>query len=105
MKIARMLILMSLGVTVWACNKPAEPATPDGQTPPATTSAQAPVGGNGGGIAPMGPNVGGMTPVTGSDSVQGAGGGGVGSAAKDMARRAAANGGAPAGGADMGSEE
>jgi len=88
------LILLGLGLVCGACQKPAEPealATP----PPATNST--PAGGGGGGIAPIGPNIGGMTPVAGSDSVGGAGGGSVGSAAKDMARRTAAGAGAPAG--------
>ena len=52
----------------------------------------------------MGPNIGGMTPVAGAESVGGAGGGGVGSAAKDMAKRTAAGAGAPAGMGQMGSE-
>ena len=48
-----------------------------------------PVGG--GGIAPMGtPALGGLTPVANSDSVGGAGMGGVGQAAKNQARKAVA---------------
>lgn len=75
---------------------PAQPAAQNLPTPSA--------GGNGGGIAPMGPNVGGITPVAGAENVGGAGGGGVGIAAKDAARRAAAGAGAPAGMGQMGSE-
>ena len=58
----------------------------------------------GGGIAPMGPNVGGITPVAGAENLGGGSGGGVGSAAKDMARRTAAGAGGPAGMGQMGSE-
>lgn len=50
------------------------------------------------GIAPAGPNVGGITPVAGAESVGGAGGGGVGQAAKDMARSRASGAAAVAGG-------
>lgn len=86
------LILIGLGLACGACQKPVE--SDAAVTPPTTTTA--PAGGSGG-IAPMGPNIGGMTPVAGSDSVAGSGGGSVGSAAKDMAKRTAAGAGAPAG--------
>ena len=50
----------------------------------------APTVSNEAGVAPMASGAaGGMTPVSGGESVEGAGGGGIGSAAKDMARRAA----------------
>lgn len=52
----------------------------------------------------MGPNVGGITPVAGAENLGGGSGGGVGSAAKDMARRTASGAGGPAGMSQMGSE-
>ncbi|MBX3095814.1 MAG: hypothetical protein KF812_03040 [Fimbriimonadaceae bacterium] len=62
---------------------------------------QAPTGSSGGvGITTAG--AGGLAPVTGSDSVGGAGGGGVQQAAKDSARRAADRAGSMTGGS-MGS--
>src|ERR1022692_3795365 len=70
--------------------KPVKPASP----PPMTAQRHPgpPVGG--GGIAPMGtPALGGLTPVGNSDSVEGAGGGGVGQAAKNQARKAASGAG------------
>lgn len=64
--------------------------------------------GSGNGIAPMGtPALGGATPVANSDSVEGAGMGGVGQAAKMQARKAAAGGGGSSeanGGTAAGSE-
>lgn len=55
-----------------------------------------------GGVAPMaGGAAGGMSPVSGGESVDGAGMGGIGNAAKDQARRAAAG----AGGSSMGATE
>ena len=60
---------------------------------------------NAGGVAPMaGGAAGGLTPVSGGESVDGAGGGGIGSAAKDMARRAAGTPTAPAVPPDSGGE-
>ena len=44
-----------------------------------------------GGVAPMAAGGGGMTPMTGTDSVEGAGGGGVAQAAKQKAKDKAAN--------------
>ena len=44
-----------------------------------------------GGVAPMAGGAGGMTPMSGTDSVGGAGGGGVGQAAKQMAKDKASN--------------
>lgn len=52
----------------------------------------------------MSPGVGGLSPVVGSESVQGSGGGAVGSVAKDRARQAAAGAGTPAGMGQMGLE-
>ena len=55
-----------------------------------TAAPETPTASNEGGVAPMASGAaGGMTPVSGAESVDGAGGGGVGSAAKEMARRAA----------------
>lgn len=49
-------------------------------------------GPGGGGVAPIGSGgATGMTPVSGSDSVEGAGAGSVGAAAKGMAKKAAAS--------------
>jgi hypothetical protein len=60
------------------------PTTPDG--PPHTTSEAA----GGSGVAPMASGAaGGMTPMSGTDSVQGSGGGSVGAAAKGMAKEKA----------------
>ncbi len=62
-------------------------APPPGQAPvPGGGSAAA---GNAGGITPIGPNVGPMTPVAGGENL-GEGGGSVGQAAKNQARKAAA---------------
>lgn len=44
-----------------------------------------------GGVAPMATGGGGMTPMTGTDSVEGAGGGGVAQAAKQKAKDKAVN--------------
>jgi hypothetical protein len=74
---------------------PADAASTPAPPPPTTTAAGHGTGG-GSGIAPIGSGaLGGMTPVTGSESVEGSGMGGLGSAAKDQARKAAAGAGAP----------
>lgn len=74
-----------LGVLLVGC-KPAEPeanAAPDASAPAAT--AQAPAGS--GGVAPMASGAaGGITPMSGTDSVQGAGGGSTSMAAKGWAK-------------------
>jgi hypothetical protein len=103
--VARSLLIaatMALSLTIFGCQKSAEPEAPPANS--AVQSSPQPSGGGGGGIAPMGPNVGGITPVAGAESVGGSGGGSVGSAAKDMAKRTAAGAGAPAGMGQMGSE-
>lgn len=65
------------------------PRGSDAPAPP-VTAKNAPAGS--GGIAPLGsPALGGATPVANSDSVEGAGAGSVGLAAKSQARKAAAN--------------
>lgn len=81
-----LLFACLLGVLLVGC-KPAEPESnvapaPDANTPAPT--AQAPAGG--GGVAPMASGAaGGMTPMSGTDSVQGAGGGSTSMAAKGWA--------------------
>ncbi len=62
---------------------------PESKTPPASQAAQQ--GGGGETIQPLGTSGGAITPVAGSDSVEGAGGGSVGQAAKDRAKRAASS--------------
>jgi hypothetical protein len=88
----KLLVASFTILAVAGCAAPSEPAKP--ATPPiaAKKGPTPPVGGAG--IAPMGtPAVGGLTPVANSDSVEGAGGGGVSQAAKMQARRAAAGAG------------
>ena len=74
-------------------------ATPPTSAAQTTTESTAPSGGSGS-VAPMaGGAATGMSPMSGTESVEGAGMGGLGQAAKDQARRAAAgaaNGGAAA---------
>jgi len=66
-------------------------ALPPAKPVPSPNAVAAPAPAGGGGIAPMAtPAAGGLTPVANSDSVEGAGMGGVGQVAKDQARRAAA---------------
>jgi hypothetical protein len=87
----KLLIVLLSGLAVLGCNPPVEPAK--SAAPPLLGAKKPgpPVGGAG--IAPMGtPAVGGLTPVGNTDSVQGAGMGGVGQAAKIQARKAAASG-------------
>ena len=85
--LAALLLLVAFGC------QPTEPAEAAKAEPAATPTAPAPTAaapGGGGGIAPIGSGAaGGMTPVTGAESVRGAGMGGIGQAAKDQARRAA----------------
>jgi hypothetical protein len=67
------------------CNSPTQPAQ---SPPPPVVSKKLQT--DGGGIAPMAtPEAGGLTPVANSDSVEGAGMGGVGQSAKVQARKAA----------------
>lgn len=107
MKRALLLLLM---LAAFGCKKPADPAS-DGTSPaPSPQATNNKPGGNsmtssvgtpgqssgGGGIAPMTSGAaGGLTPVSGTESVEGSGMGGLGSAAKDQARKAAAGAGAP----------
>lgn len=78
---------------------PKNDSTDAGAPPTATPGATAQGGGSGNTVAPMGSGAaGGMTPMSGTDSVEGAGSG-VGSSAIDAAHRAAAKvGGAPSAG-------
>jgi hypothetical protein len=67
------------------CATPAEPVA----EPPAEDSAavEAPARAQNNSVQPTSPAAGGMSPVTNPQAVQGSGGGGVGQAAKDQARR------------------
>lgn len=63
------------------------PGAPAGTQPGAVAgTTPSPASGGQGGVTPMTSNVGPMTPVAGAESVGGAGMGGVGSAAKGMAK-------------------
>ncbi len=82
------LLALLVLVAVVGCKK-------DEPTPTAAVSAKPPgagvvppVGGGNAGIAPLGSNVGGMTPISGGESVEGAGMGGIGQVAKNKARGA-----------------
>lgn len=78
----------------------AEPATSSGGSGKGSGQTNAtPSGGSGEGVGIISPAAGGMAPVTGSDSVTGAGGG-VQSAAKDAAKNAASQVGAGSVGTD-----
>ena len=88
------LIILFLSICLIGCkpggdtngNGPSDPVN----KAPATSTAPAP--GHGGGVAPMASGAaGGMTPMSGTDSVEGSGGGGVGQAAKKMAKDKTAN--------------
>ncbi len=93
-------ILISIVVlaVVFGCSKPSS-NTPAEPASPAASSSRSPAGGGGGDtVTPLGgPELGGATPVAGGDNLGETTGGGIGSAAKDMARRAAGQ----AGGAGM----
>ena len=89
----RPLIIFAASALLFGCAPKEEPAT-----------ATAPPANAGSGVTPVaGGAAGGMSPVGGSESVDGAGMGGLGNAAKDQARRAAA-GGSPSVGAGEGME-
>ena len=81
-------LAIGLGVLLSGCSQPApaEPAPAD----PVTQSTPAPTegGGNQGGVQVHGGGAGMAAPVTGTENLQG-GGGGVNQAAKDRARQAA----------------
>ncbi|AIE87854.1 hypothetical protein [Fimbriimonas ginsengisoli] len=93
----RKLLSLVAVLAVFGCHK-GDPTPSEATTSPATVTKAPAAGGGGGGVAPIGSGVaGGMTPMAGTDSVEGSGMGGIGQAAKDRAKRAAAGGGAPAG--------
>ncbi len=102
-RVAALSVIFASSLLLGGCvkNAPAPEAPP---SEPAAQNTPTPSGGGGGGITPMSPGVGGISPVAGTESVQGAGGGGVGIAAKDAAKRAAAGAGSPAGMSQMGAE-
>lgn len=78
---SRVLAIVLTALLLGGCAKQEEPA--------ATTSVDAtnPTQQAGGEtVAPISPSVGGVSPVTGSDSVTGAGGGGVMQSAKEKAK-------------------
>jgi hypothetical protein len=74
---------------ILGCKEKEEPLAnpPEGEQTQTSTTEQAM--GSGDGIGVISPATGGMSPVTGSDSVAGSGGGGVGIAAKEQAKRKA----------------
>ena len=99
------LIAIALMFCLVGCKPPVD-ETSNNSTPPVgvtksasggsagTTGTGAAVSGtSGGGVAPMAAGAGGMTPMSGTDSVTGAGGGGVEQAAKKMAKDKAAKAG------------
>lgn len=87
-----MLTVVVCGLMLSACQPPEpegripEPGTESTETTP-ESSAEA---GGGGGVSIHGGGAGELAPVTGTESLQG-GGGGVGSAAKDAAKGAASS--------------
>jgi hypothetical protein len=66
------------------------PNATTGETGSPSTTSSAPNGGDSG-IQIQGAGAGGIAPVTGTENLQGSGGGGVGQAAKAAANKAAAN--------------
>ena len=103
-RVSSLLIAVASSLVLSGCVKNAPVPEPPANQPSVQNTPAPSQGGGGGGIAPMGPNVGGITPVAGAENLGGGSGGGVGSAAKDMARRTAAGAGGPAGMGQMGSE-
>lgn len=89
----RSLLALTVLALLAGCAPKSEDASPSSAPAnnAATTSPTAQTTPGGGGVAPMTSGAaGGMTPMAGTDSVEGSGMGGLGSAAKDMARGAAA---------------
>jgi hypothetical protein len=74
---------LALSLVTASCG-PKEEATPNAALDPPAPAPE------GGGVQPISPATGPVSPVTGTESIQGAGAGGVHSAAKDKAREAAA---------------
>ena len=81
------LLLTSLLALLLVGCKPAEPEANAAPTPDANTPAPTAQASGGTGVAPMASGAaGGMTPMSGTDSVQGAGGGSTSMAAKGWAK-------------------
>ncbi|HRI44521.1 MAG TPA: hypothetical protein PLV39_10185 [Fimbriimonadaceae bacterium] len=76
------VVALALSLAAASCS-PKEPATPDAALDPPAPTPEA-------GVQPLSPSAGPVTPMTGSESLQGAGGGGVQQAAKEKARETAA---------------
>lgn len=86
-------VLLFVSVLMFGCNKPADQSANQPTTPANNAGSSASSSPNDPGIAPVGSGAAaGMTPVTNPGAVEGAGAGGVGQAAKDMARSKAASG-------------
>lgn len=83
--------IIGAALLLTACQKPAE--EPAAAASPETAAQPAPEAG--GGTGPISPAAGGVSPVTNPQSVEGAGMGGVGQAAKDRARDVAGSASAP----------
>jgi uncharacterized protein GlcG (DUF336 family) len=84
-------LILGVALSLAACQKPAEePAAAANPEPTVQTNPQ-----SGGGTGPISPAAGGVSPVTNPQSVEGAGMGGVGQAAKDRARDVAGSASAP----------
>lgn len=85
---SKRILLFSLGISLLAgCSKPEDATVAPEPKPAAQTQQQQDQ--SGGSVAPISPSVGGISPVAGSDSVTGAGGGGVSQAAKERAKAVA----------------
>ena len=92
MKRFALIPLLALAI---GCDDISKPKTdpPANQPTEGQPKPQAQAQNNQGGVTPMAPGVGAgpMTPVAGTESVQGSGGGSVSMAAKDMAKKSVAN--------------
>ena len=94
----RRLWIAACGLAVLLGCQPAEPTKSGTATnePAQSTPVTTPSGGGGTSVAPITSGAaGGLTPVTGAESVDGAGGGGIGQVAKDRARSAASSASTP----------
>jgi hypothetical protein len=102
-------LFVALLLAVVGCQAPSEEAVANEPAPvPAAENVPqaplAPTGTTGGGVGISTAGAGGAAPVTGSESLGGAGGGGVQQAAKDRARQAAGQASGMTGGAVGGGE-
>lgn len=86
-------IIAILAIAIGCAPKQEEPKEPATQATAGQPQTQAQAPNNQGGVTPLmpGATAGPMTPVAGAENVQGSGGGSVGMAAKDMAKRSAAS--------------